>query len=93
MDTKDLDICADCVYAADCPIRRRNPGRVQWCALKRKLRDAPEPKLRREERPGSRSAGRSFNVREEGLCATCAQREQCSRRHVEGGVWRCRDYR
>lgn len=34
-----------------------------------------------------------YTMRNEGLCATCIAREQCERRHVEGGVWRCADYR
>ena len=31
--------------------------------------------------------------RKEGLCSTCELRESCERRLVEGGVWRCAEYR
>jgi hypothetical protein len=27
-----------------------------------------------------------------GLCATCSLKEACLKRHVEGGVWKCKDY-
>jgi hypothetical protein len=28
-----------------------------------------------------------------GLCGTCADRDKCKRRYIEGGVFRCADYR
>jgi hypothetical protein len=83
------ELCGSCVYAADCAARSRSDVPVLCCdrylALGGKGDDAPAP-----HRPQLVS---SAKTQASGLCGTCADRDRCKRRYVEGGVWRCADYR
>jgi hypothetical protein len=83
------ELCGSCVYAADCAARSRNDGPVVCCdrylALGGKGDDAPSA-----PRPQAVS---NTKTQAAGLCGTCADRDKCKRRYVEGGVWRCADYR
>ena len=79
-------LCANCIHAKDCVLRREGSV-VLFCeefeAVGREERRVfpvevhPEPPI----------------VASEGLCATCENRETCQLRPAEGGVWYCEEYR
>jgi len=83
------ELCDGCVYAADCAARSRSDGPVICCD--RYL----GPKGEGSGAPAAPRA-QAFSIAKRqanGLCGTCADRDKCKRRYVEGGVFRCADYR
>jgi hypothetical protein len=83
------ELCGSCDFAASCAVRTRTDGPVLCCDRYR------GPDADGDRAPAPPSAGITPNAKRqaEGLCGTCADRERCTRRHVESGVFRCADYR
>lgn len=83
------ELCGSCVYAADCALRKRSEGPVLCCD------SYLGPGSESRGAPPAPEAMAVSNARRQaaGLCGTCADRDKCKRRYVEGGVFRCADYR
>jgi hypothetical protein len=83
------ELCGSCVYAADCALRKRSEGPVLCCD------SYLGPGAESRGAPPAPEAMAVSNARRQaaGLCGTCADRDKCKRRYVEGGVFRCADYR
>jgi len=83
------ELCGSCVYAADCAARSRSDVPVLCCDRYLALGGGGDgaPATPRPQ------ASANATTQAAGLCGTCADREKCKRRYVEGGVWRCADYR
>jgi hypothetical protein len=83
------ELCGSCIYAADCAARSRSDGPVICCD--RYL--GPGSAGKGEPAAPRTQAVPNAKRQAEGLCGTCADRDKCKRRYVEGGVFRCADYR
>lgn len=81
----DRELCDGCAFAPGCAVRARSDGRVRCCDRFAPLDGVGGGEPRRPA-PDART-------RSAGLCRTCALNDTCERRHAEGGVWRCADYR
>jgi hypothetical protein len=56
--------------------------------------DSPEREGGGPSRPEGTEGGQAEHApKSSGICGTCSKREGCEKRKVEGGVWRCADYR
>jgi hypothetical protein len=81
MGKRRRELCYYCEFHGDCPVREGLQRPIRSCEW---------------FRPDSRRSGAYPDVRTlepGGLCATCSRRDSCTICQIEGGVWRCEDYR
>ncbi|MBD3373281.1 MAG: hypothetical protein GF403_11275 [Candidatus Coatesbacteria bacterium] len=79
-------LCADCVHAENCELRRMNPAPVYHCAEFVGLEAPPVIRAVRSEGPSAPLS------RYRGLCRTCRRAERCTYPKPPGGVWYCEEY-
>jgi hypothetical protein len=80
-------LCSTCLHAEDCSITNGGGSGVFQCS---EYEPAGQTSFRAQEGATSGSSHREANLL--GLCADCANREQCAFPKPEGGVWHCEEY-
>jgi hypothetical protein len=84
--TATRGLCAVCLHAADCALRRMVEGPVYHCEeFAGRTAPAPHPAAAAEPRRPGLGEYR-------GLCRTCSRRADCAYPKPEGGVWHCEEY-
>jgi len=79
---KHNDLCLDCIHREECIYRGRNHGPVHDCEDYESSGIPVDRPVEKVARPATL-----------GLCATCENRDHCTLRKPEGGVWHCEEYR
>ena len=88
-------LCPSCVYAAECVLREDSSVPTFECD---EFCDDESPPWWHKNEKSSVPASARDEPREHpaggvGLCASCEWRATCVLSNLEGGVWRCEEYR
>ena len=98
-ETAVSGLCVCCTHAPACSLPRDPRSPVFFCEEFEVVR--PEPGTQRRAKPSSGSSrgtpaspatARPVSY-DKGLCSDCANGPTCTFPKLEGGVWRCEEYR
>ena len=86
------DLCWTCSHAPTCMYRGAADKPVFHCEEFDACVPVSLVSLQNASRITSNGEGGSDKYKK-GLCSDCENRETCTLRHLEGGVWHCEEYR
>ncbi|MDP8223268.1 MAG: hypothetical protein P9L99_07915 [Candidatus Lernaella stagnicola] len=83
----ELGICATCMHLDGCMYRKDHRNPIWTCEeFETAATEAVPQNVTKLNPPTGR------DTQFQGLCATCANRDDCTLSHARGGVWRCEEY-
>jgi len=84
-------ICSNCKHNQDCLYLRNSRKPILFC---QEYEVADEPRVHSRKTAGTtvKQAEPASSKPLKGLCVNCANRDTCTFRKPEGGVWHCEEY-
>ena len=82
------DLCSTCIHTPDCARRKHQTEPIWFCEEFESLPGAPKDK----------TENKSPDIEEEsydtlkGLCCSCKNRDTCTLKKLNGGVWHCEEF-